>query len=60
MDGIAAAATQMAAAKIEGQASIMVLKKSMDVMEDMAAQMVDQLLTLNVGSVQPGKVDISI
>ncbi len=57
---IAAMATGMKTAEIANRASIMMLKNSMDSMEQIATQLVDQLLTLNVGSVQPSMLDVSV
>lgn len=57
---MAAVSMDMHTMQIPSQASVSVLKNTMDMAEEISSQLIDQLLNLNVGMAVPSKLDISI
>ena len=57
---MAAVSMDMHTMQIASQASVSVLKNTMDMAEEISSQLIDQLLNLNVGMAVPSKLDISI
>lgn len=57
---IAAVSMDMQAMEVASQASVSVLKNTMEMAEEISTQLIDQLLNLNVGMAVPSKLDISI
>lgn len=57
---MAAVSMDMHTMQIASQASVSVLKITMDMAEEISSQLIDQLLNLNVGMAVPSKLDISI
>ncbi len=57
---IAALSMDMKAASVSMQASYAVMNRTMNDQEAVAEQLIDALASLDVGSVEPNRVDISV
>lgn len=57
---IAQVAMDMKLSQVSSQASVAMLKKTMDTSEQMADMLIGQMMSLDVGPMQPSAVDISV
>lgn len=57
---IAQVAMDMKLSQVSSQASVAMLKKTLDTQEQMADMLIGQMLSLDVGPMQPSTVDISV